>query len=96
MEGSLADQLLPQLKVGTDWVEVTILTEPYVLATRRGYTAVMDVMRGKLAHRLFVSAASLSVPLEEIRTSRGALAGARIRLRKRAADAFAPYDVESA
>ena len=48
----MADQeRKPNLKVGTEWIPVEILSEPYVVMTIRGFAPVVDV---KLASVLVV------------------------------------------
>ena len=82
-----------------DPVTVKIITEPYVVLTARGYAPVVDIEVDGDAERkvMFISAASLSQALEELRSENGGhFAGIRMRVRKESADRFAKYIVESA
>jgi hypothetical protein len=84
------------LHVGTDWVEVEILTDPFVILTRRGYAAAVEVehlSKGGL-YTVFVGAVSLAEKLEPIRVARGSLEGTQIRLKKESTDKFAQFVVE--
>jgi len=84
------------MRIGTGWQELEILSDPFVIFTRRGYAPVIEVkvLRSGLPQVLFVSAVSLSEQLEKIKEERGSLVGARVRIRKQDASQFAPYEVE--
>jgi hypothetical protein len=93
--GYLDDPLLPQLRVGTAWAEVEVKSEAAVRYTRRGYAPCLLVTREGYPHVLFVSAVSLTEPLESVRKERGGtLEGARLRIRKASAEPAAAYQVE--
>lgn len=83
-----------RLRIGTAWVELTILGEVAVLFTRRGYAPVLEVLRQQAPHVIFVSAASLAEPLERLRQERGRLEGATIRVRKAGGNPTDPYEVQ--
>lgn len=75
-------------------VVVTLASEPFVIATRRGYSAAVLVRRRDLPREhLLVSAASLSGPLERIRERRGMLTGAVIEVCKESNERSAKYVV---
>lgn len=83
-------------KVGTEWEEMEITSEPYVVFTRRGYTPAVNVAikDGKEEHRLYISAKSLSEQVEELRKSNGGnFIGLKFKLKKEAEDKFSPYIV---
>lgn len=85
----------PQLRVGTDWVEVTIRSDVMVRFVARAYVPCLIVTRGKLDHLLYVGAMSLAQPLEEARKRNGgSLIGICLRLRKAREDRTAPYEIE--
>lgn len=83
-----------RLRVGTAWTEIVIQSEVRVLYTRRGYAPVVWALRGQLEHILFVSASSLSEPLEQLRQRRGYLSGVRVRVRKTGEAPTSPYQLE--
>lgn len=85
------------LKVGTEWVEVEVTSEPYVVMTMRGYAPVVDVVTGGVKKRLFIAAKSLGGALEpEVKKREGKFAGLKLRLKKETGDQMAPYVVEVA
>lgn len=87
---------LPHLRVGTEWAEIQILTDPFVIYKRYKYLPVVLVeeIRTELKRLLYISAMSLSQYLESIREKRGTLVGVNVRLRKTGEEQFSPYEVE--
>ena len=87
---------LPRLKVKANWIEIQILTDPFVMKTFLGYTAAVlvetPIEDGK--HNLLVSAKSLSDLLEPIRQRRGTLIGLNVRVRKAGQERISPYELE--
>ncbi|MBI2933037.1 MAG: hypothetical protein HYY16_15440 [Planctomycetes bacterium] len=82
------------VKVGTDWMEVEIMSEPYVVMTFRGYEPVVDVQTGGAKKRLFIGPKSLGQALEPSVRKSGKFAGLRFRVKKESGDRMAPYVVE--
>ncbi len=68
---------LSHLKIGTEWAEVQILTDPFVVFRKDRYQPVVLVeeLETELKYLLFVSAKSLDERLEPLRVRRGALVG---------------------
>ena len=86
---------LPKLRVGSDWVEVDVVSEVLVRYVARTYVPCLIVHRGPLAHVLYAGAMSLAQPLEEERSRRnGTLTGVRMRLHKKGTERSSPYEVE--
>ena len=87
---------LPHLRVGCDWAELQILTDPFVVYRGHRYLPVILVeeLATEIKRLLFVSAVSLVQYLESIRANRDALVGVNIRLRKKSEDRLSPYEVE--
>jgi hypothetical protein len=90
---------LPRLQCKTEWTEIQILTDPFVVFRgnkRSRYLPVVLVeeSRTELKRLLYISAMSLSQCLEPIRAKRGTLLGVNVRLRKTGEDKFSPYEVE--
>lgn len=83
-------------RVSTDWTDIQILTDPFVIYTKRGYSPVLLVEELNTEEKclLFVSAKSLSEFLEKLRKERGALVGVNVRVRKRGEEKFSTYEVE--
>lgn len=99
MSDALADvdiDNLPHLHVGTNWLYIEILSEPFVVYRRLGYSPVVVVeeIESEQHSILFVSAKSLSNYLEPIRRRRGNLMGLNIKIRKDGEDRFSKYEVE--
>ena len=91
---------LPYLRVGPEWAEIQVLTDPFVIYRKtfgKGrYLPVVLVedLRAESKHLLFVSAVSLAQCLEPLRAERGTLVGLNIRVRKKGEDRFSEYEVE--
>ena len=87
------------LSVTTEPVTVKIASEPFVVLTARGYAPVVEVdVEGEEGRRImFISAASLSQNLEELRlNNKNQFSGIRFRVKKESSDKFAKYIVEDA
>lgn len=85
------------LKVGVNWVNVEVVSEPYAVMSVRGYAPVVDVTGpdGKLM--LYISSKSISMGLEPlVEANGGKFLGLKLRLRKETEDRMAPYLVEKA
>ena len=87
---------LPHIRVGAEWAEVQILTDPFVIYKRERYLPVVLVeeLRTEIRYLLYISAVSLGQFLETIRAKRGTLVGMNIRLRKEGEERFSAYEVE--
>lgn len=87
---------LSHLRIGTDWSEIEILTDPFVVYRRDRYlpAILVEQLDSDDRYLVFVAATSLGKCLESIREERGALVGLRIRMRKKGDDQFAKYEVE--
>ena len=85
------------LKVTTDWVDVEVVSEPYVIMTMRGYAPVVDVKTGGAAKRMFIGPKTLGNALEPaVKKQNGKFTGLKFRVKKESADQMAPYVVELA
>jgi hypothetical protein len=83
------------LKVGKEWVEAEIVSEPYVVMTFRGYAPVVSVKSGGQEYQLYISSRSISQALEPlVKANDGKFAGLKLRVRKESDDKMAPYVVE--
>jgi hypothetical protein len=84
-----------RIVVTTDWVDLEILSEPYVVSTIRGYAAMLDVreLESGSLHGLYAGARSLSQVLEQLRATQRTLVGMRIRLRKDGEGQYAQYEM---
>jgi hypothetical protein len=87
----------PNLKVGTDWAAVEIVSEPYVILGFRGYAPVIDVLGPQGKQILYISSKSISEGLDPlVQGNGGKFSGLKLRLRKASEDKMAPYEVEKA
>ena len=85
----------PNLKVGTEWVAVEILSEPYVVMTIRGFAPVVDVKTPQGDFILYISSKSMSdglVPMLE--ASSNVFKGLKFKVKKESEDKMARYVVE--
>ncbi len=93
----MAETRLPNLKVGTEWIAVELLSEPQVIMTMRGYAPVVEVQVPAGKHVLYISSKSISEGLEPLRQANGGrFSGLKLRVRKASEDKMAPYEVEKA
>jgi len=92
----MADQeRKPNLKVGTEFIPVEIVSEPYVVMTIRGFAPVVDVKCPQGDFMLYISSKSMSdglVPLLE--TTEGKFNGLKFKVKKESEDKMARYIVE--
>jgi len=84
-----------QIVISTDWTDLEILSEPYVVSSLRGYGAMLDVrvLETGSVRGLYANAKSLSQVLEQLRATQRTLVGMRIRLRKDGDGQYAQYEV---
>ena len=81
----------------TEPTKIKIVSEPTVVFTQRGYAPVVKVaIEGEEEEKvMFISAASLSAGLEELRSENDQkFAGIEAVIRKESTDRFAKYIVE--
>ena len=85
------------LKPTTNWVDLEVISEASVKITNFGYSPVVKIMESgrKIPRLLVISAKSLAVPLEEMRTDNGGqFSGLRFSLRKTSEDKKSPYELK--
>jgi hypothetical protein len=92
----MADQeRKPNLKVGTEWISVEVLSEPYVVMTIRGYAPVVDVKTPAGDHIIYISSKSMSDGLAPmVEASGNKFKGLKFRVKKESEDKMARYVVE--
>ena len=89
---------LPFLKVGTEWIELEIISDADVILTTFGYTPFLQVqeIRTGTEYQLYISAKSLAEPLEKLRKDNSnTFEGIQLRIRKENADRKARYEVDT-
>ena len=85
------------VRVGTQWLQFQVASEPYTVLTGRGYAPVIDVRNLDTLEvcQLFVGARSLSNGLEQLRSQAAVtICGTNIALRKSSEDQYAQYEVK--
>lgn len=87
---------LQTLKVALDWLDVEVVSEPYVIMTMRGYAPVVDVKSGGETKRLFIGPKTLGQAIDPSVKKRGKFSGLKFKVKKESADQMAPYVVELA
>ena len=88
---------VPRLRVGTEWIDLTLEADPYVVVTARGYVAALAVRdeSGK-SHELLAGAASISAGIELLHEENdGEYTGIKFKIRRESDDRFARYEIES-
>ena len=86
---------LPYFRATTSASLIKIKSEPMVVFTKRGYQPVVvieDVHAGN-DYLLFISAQSLTDPLEELRHEKGSLSGAQMLIKKQSEERASRYSV---
>ncbi|MDP7033373.1 MAG: hypothetical protein QF752_02655 [Planctomycetota bacterium] len=86
------------LKVGTEEMELTIVTEPFVVFTHRGYTPVINVEdKGGDRFTFFISSSSVARELQPLIDDRGGrFKDLKILVKKESEEKFAKYQVARA
>lgn len=89
---------LPQLRVGTGWISIRVISEPDVVLTFRGYAPILAVKeeRTGLEYTLYITAKSLAEPLEALRTDNGGnFTGLTFRIRKETDEPMSRYELQA-
>ena len=87
---------VPRLRVSTEWIDLTLEAEPYVVVTARGYVPGLNVRDadGK-SYELLAGAGSISEGIELLREENdGEYVGIRFKIRRESSDRFAKYEIE--
>ena len=88
---------LPQLKVGTDWVTITVIGPVDVIANLNGYAPVLPVRKENMSQEyiLYISAKSLTEQLEPLRKKNVmGFIGLKFSIRKESEDQMAKYELK--
>lgn len=94
----MATEISTFLKVGTEWIELEIISDADVILTTFGYAPFLRVQEigTGTEYRLYISAKSLAEPLEELRKDNsGTFEGIQFRIRKESIDRKARYEVDA-
>ena len=89
---------LPQLKVGTDWVTITVTGPVDVIANLNGYAPVLPVRKEATQQEyiLYISAKSLTEQLEPLRKNNGdQFTGLKFSIRKESENQMAKYELKT-
>jgi hypothetical protein len=93
------NEKMEYLMISTEAVVVSIISEPRVVMTYRGYAPVVEVkVEGEDAPKLmYINSKSISTTLESLKNeNRGKFSGIKIRIRKESNDKFAKYIINRA
>ena len=88
----------PFLKVGTEWIELEIISDVDVILTTFGYAPFLGVreIRTGTEYRLYISAKSLAEPFEKLRKDNNdTFEGIQFRICKESTDQKARYEVDT-
>ena len=86
------------LKVGIEWIELEIVSEPDVVLTFKGYVPILQVREISTGseYRFYISAKSLAEPLEKLRRNNGGIfTGIHFSVRKESINQMAKYEVDT-
>ena len=92
----MAKKPLTFLKVGTEWIELEIISEADVALTAFGYAPFLKVKKITTDNEygLYISAKSLAAPLENLRKDNGGIfEGIQFCVRKEGTDQKSPYEI---
>jgi len=88
---------LPKLTIGVDWVDVLVLSEPYVVYTSLGYTVVVEVSTesSDSPQELIIGSKSMTVGLEVLRKENsGKFLGMRFKVSKESSERTSKYQIK--
>ncbi len=90
------NQEVPRLRVGTEWLDLTIEAGPYIVVTVRGYAAALPVRDASGASfELLAGAGSICTGIELLREENdGEYEGVRFKIRRESAERTARYEIE--
>lgn len=91
------NEKLEYLVISTEAVVVSIVSEPRVVMTYRGYAPVVEVcVDADAVHKLmYINSKSISTILEGLKNENGGkFNGIKIRIRKESNDKFAKYIID--
>ncbi len=89
---------MTQLRVGTDWIAITVTGPVDVIATLHGYAPVLPVSKVNMSQEyiLYISAKSLSEQLEPLRKNNGdQFTGLKFSIRKESENQMAKYELKT-
>ncbi len=87
--------LTERLEIGQQWVEVTIVSDPFITPTAFGYAPALLVRTiAKKDKHILAGAKSLSLELEKFRHPKNGLNGIVVKIRKAGSQKIDPYEVE--
>ena len=89
---------MTQLRVGTDWIAITVTGPVDVIATLHGYAPVLPVRKENMSQEyiLYISAKSLSEQLEPLRKNNGdQFTGLKFSIRKESEHQMAKYELKT-
>lgn len=88
---------LPTFRCTTDYANLKVVSEPYVVFTNRGYAPVVDVENTTDGNKyqFYIQALSIAKKFEELKKENDEkFAGINIKVKKESSDKFAPYIIE--
>ncbi len=89
------NQEVPRLRVGTEWLDLTLEADPYVVVTVRGYAAALAVRDASgSSYELLAGAGSICEGIERLREESGAYEGLQFKIRRESAERTARYEIE--
>lgn len=90
-------ELIPVIKVTTDWIDVEVIDGPEIILTRRGYipSLIVRVGNSDVSGRLFIGSWSIAEKLEPIkRANHESFKGLKFKVRKESMEKFGKYQLE--
>lgn len=90
-------ELIPVIKVTTDWIDVEVIDGPEIILTRRGYipSLIVRVGNSDVSGRLFIGSWSIAEKLEPIkRANNESFKGLKFKVRKESMEKFGKYQLE--
>lgn len=94
----MAQKDFPWLIVETEWIELSVVCEPSIVLTSRGYAPTLRVQKFSTGaeFRLSIRAKSIAQPLEALRqNNQGNFKGLDFRIRKRTMAPISKYEIQA-
>jgi len=88
---------LPTFRCTTDFANLKVISEPYVVFTNRGYAPVVDVENtgDNVKYQFYIQALSIAKKFEEMKKENDEkFSGLSFKVKKESSEKFAPYIIE--
>ena len=92
----MTDNELLQFKASTEWRDIEIISEEFVILTAYGYVPAVKIKVGKKNYDqlLYISPKTLAEPLDKLKEkNNNKFTGIKIDVKKSSSDKFSKYEI---